>query len=942
MHAERPAALCHRLRTLAMAALLVVAVPAFAADSKAARFYEDALNRYEKRDLPGAIIQLKNALQIDKSMLPVQVLLGKALLANGEILSAEVALQEAMRLGVNRAEIVVPLAQAFLALGRHRMVLEQPTFALAGLPTEVQVQLLLQRASAASDLGNSRQALQTLTDAAALAPRDADVPLTEVPIRIRARQFREAEAALAKAAVLAPMSPEYQYQRGALAHVQGNVAAALAAYDQALQGDPQHGEARIARAGIAMDLQRDADAKRDLDALQTLLPREPRAAYLRALLAQRNGQVDAARAALKQVTELLDPVPLDALRYRSQLLLLNGLAHFELKEREKAKGYLEALLHVQPETPASKLLAQIYLEGGDADRAVPVLEAYLKVQPADGQAMTLLASSHMASGRSERAVALMQESLRLQDRPDHRAVLGLGLLNSGRAASAQAELEAAWRKNPALTQAGVALAGLYMRSGRSADAVNVAEGLVKRTPGHAGFQDLLGMALASGGKLAPAKAAFERASALAPAWMAPQLHLARVEAAQQQFDAADARLASLLKKDDKNTDLLLDLAALAAQRGRADEQLRWLTKSLDHAGRDELRPGLALIDLHLQRGRAPQALEVARQLSSKAGESLPAATALARAQLANGDAAGARTVLTGASRIAGYDVAGNLEIATLQMTAGHTDGVAYSLEKARSSEPGNLPALAMSVDLDLRRGNLVQADQTARQIVQQHPRRAIGYTLLGDVARARGQGAAATDGYRRAHQAEPSSDTLLRLFHQLWAQSGPKPSARLAEDWLSQRPRDVVVRRALADGYAAGGLYAEARVAYEALLKQGPADVQVLNNLANVLLRLNDPGAIAMAEQAVAKGAGDAHALDTLGWALFQMGGADQRDRALQLLRDARLREPGDAEIRYHLAAVLAQSGRIAEAREEITAALKGGLSPEPQLAAERLAQGLR
>ena len=51
---------------------------------------------------------------------------------------------------------------------------------------------------------------------------------------------------------------------------------------------------------------------------------------------------------------------------------------------------------------------------------------------------------------------------------------------------------------------------------------------------------------------------------------------------------------------------------------------------------------------------------------------------------------------------------------------------------------------------------------------------------------------------------------------------------------------------------------------------------------------------------------------------------AGQTDRALQLLRDARLREPGNPEIRYHLAVVLAQTGRKTEAREELEAALKG------------------
>ena len=105
-----------RIALVASATLIVLAAaPAAAADARASRFYEDALARYEKQDLAGAIIQLKNALQIDRNMLPVHVLMGKALLQNGEAVAAEVALTEALRLGVNRAEVVMPLAQAFVA-----------------------------------------------------------------------------------------------------------------------------------------------------------------------------------------------------------------------------------------------------------------------------------------------------------------------------------------------------------------------------------------------------------------------------------------------------------------------------------------------------------------------------------------------------------------------------------------------------------------------------------------------------------------------------------------------------------------------------------------------------------------------------------------------------------------------------------------------------------
>uniref|UniRef100_UPI0013D7E946 tetratricopeptide repeat protein n=1 Tax=Enterobacter cloacae TaxID=550 RepID=UPI0013D7E946 len=62
--------------------------------------------------------------------------------------------------------------------------------------------------------------------------------------------------------------------------------------------------------------------------------------------------------------------------------------------------------------------------------------------------------------------------------------------------------------------------------------------------------------------------------------------------------------------------------------------------------------------------------------------------------------------------------------------------------------------------------------------------------------------------------------------------------------------------------------------------------------------------------------------LDTAGWASHRQ---DNTDRALQLLREARLRAPENPDIRYHLAVVLSKTGRKDEARDELGAALKTG-----------------
>jgi putative PEP-CTERM system TPR-repeat lipoprotein len=910
-----------------------------AADAKASKYYEDALIRYEKKDLDGAVIQLKNALQIDKSMLPVQMLLVKALLQNGDVAAAEVAFLEAIRLGVNRAEVVIPLGQAYMAQGKHRLIFEQATFNVAGLPGAVQLQLQLLRASASADLGDVRNAMKSVEEARAIDNRNPAVWLAEVPIRIRARQFKEAAVAVDRAMGLAPESAEVWYQKGAVAHVSGDLQATLAAYTRAIQSQPDHVEARVARAGLLLDLGRAADAAIDLTELRRIAPGEPRAAYLQALMAERNGKPEEAQAALKEVTHLIDPVPIDFIRYRTQLLMLNGLAHFGLNELEKAKQYLETFQRQQGNTPASKLLAQIYMGESNVDRAIDVLENYLRANPADGQAMTLLGSAYLSKGQSAKATALMQQALKSKDNPAHRTVLGLSLIRSGQGGSGLAELEAAYKQDATQTQAGVSLVSVYLRTGRAAKAVAVAEGLVKQQPGNPGFFNVLGMAKGQAGDLPGAKAAFEQAVKLNDKFVAPKINLARLEIAAKTYDAAAMRLAAILKANEKNTEAMGEMAVLSERRGQQAEAQRWLEKATDLAGPKEVRWGLALSDFHLRHDRPGPALEAVKKVSGKLPDDLGVLLAYAKAQVANRDMAGAKSTLTSATRVADYNPAPQVQIALLQLAANNVPGAAYSLEKALSNQPDFLPAQALMTEVELRLGDPAKAEKRAKDIVAKQPKRAIGHSLMGDIAIARSQPAVAQDAYRRAHQLEPSPDTLLRLMSALGNQEGGKAAIQLAEQWMKTHPADARTQRALADGYARTGNFAAAKKAYEGLLKITPDDGGALNNLANVLLRLKDPAAIPVAERAVAKFPGNASAIDTLGWALY-IGG--QTDKALQLLRDARLRDPAHPEIRFHLASVLAQTGRKTEAREELEAALKGGQNFESRVEAAALLKTLK
>lgn len=928
------------LRNLTGAALFALAVPlAFAAsDSKASKYYEDALTRYEKKDIPGAILQLKNALQADKNNLSVQVLLGKALLANSEVAAAEVAFTEALRLGVNRAEVVVPLARAVVAQGKQQDVVEQQRFQTNGLSSLVRAELLLIKAAAYADLGDPRAALKTVDEARAADPDSMDVWLAEVPIRIRARQFKEALAAVAKARSIKPDSADVHYQQASILHVQGDKAGALAAYDKALQADPENVDARVARAGMHLDEKRNEAAAKDVAELLAKRPLEPRGWYLSALLAEREGKQQQVRNSLVKINELLDPVPIEYMRYRPQVLLLGGQAHYGLGEREKAKPLFEAFQRAQPGTPVSKLLANIYLAEQNYDRAVESLEQYLRAFPNDSQAMALLASAHMAKGRHARAASLMQDALRSKDAPELYTAYGLSLMGAGQTTNAVTQLEIAYKKDPGQTQAAYALVGLYLRDNQSAKALTIANALTTRQPLNPSYQNLLGMAKAQARDTNGARAAFEQAMKLDSTLSQANMNLARLEMGAKNLDRAQSLLDGVLKTEERNTEAMYLQAELASRRGKPADALRWLEKAYDVAGAKDLRSALALVDLHMRQGRPADALKIAQQVSAYLPDDLAVLMALVRAQLANNDQPNAKATLTTATRLANFDAAVQVEIAVLQLTVRNPSGAAYSLEKALSTRPDFLPALVMMTEVETKQGEFAKAETRAQQILKKEPKLAIGNSLMGDISMARNQPKVAIDYYKKAFQAEPSPDTAGRLFR-TQASLDVKAAVQLMDQWLQKNPNDIDGRRMLAEAHVKSNNMASAKQEYERLRQLAPKDIGVINDLANVMLRMKDPQAMQVAEQALAADPNNVAAIDTVGWAAFNAGNLD---RAVQLLRDARLRDPDSAEIRYHLAAALVKTGRKVEAREELQVALRGKAVFEGREDAETLFRTLR
>lgn len=893
--------------------------PTHATPEKAARFYNDALHRIDRNDLSGAVVQLKSALQEDNRMLAAHLLLGKALLRNSDVKGAEAAFEEALKQGVHRAEVALPLAQIYLILGRPEAVLER--ISAAGLPPALQVEVLTMRGNAYLELGNITLATQSYNQARALDAAAASPVIAEIPMLLASGQSERARTNAAKAIELAPNNASAWNMLGTVKHLAHDANGALVAYGRALTLDPGHVDARVARAGLFIDLKREADARSDLDHLAKSAPGEPRAAYLRALLAARRGDGPATAAALGEVVKLVDALPQRWLARREQILMAGALSHHALGNREKARDYLGVLVAGNSRNLAArKLLAAIHVESKEYRSALPLLEALQKAIPDDPQVMFLLGSVHMAERRYQLASQLLEKAAARTGSATMSRALAFNQLGLGQNEVGVANLEKAFAADRNDLQAGTSLAMIYARGGHTQRAIETAEALVRQHPANLAVLNFLGSVKTAAGDKAGARAAYTQVLAKDATFRPAGLNLAKLDVSENRFDDARRRLDAMLLKRHDDPEALFEYGLLEQSAGRMTEAIRHLRKATA-AQRRSPRAGLALIELYLGQKQNAEAVVLARELSAKYHDNLAVQLALGRVLLADGDAAAARSVFQRATRLADYDAPTQIQIARWQLAAGNPDGARYNVQKVLEGQADDPAAMALVVEVEMRAGEAARADAALKALSAKHPKRIDTTLAAAKLAMARREYPAAIAAYRTALAQEETTANALQLVRAYLGAGDAGKAAAFLDGWVRARPNDLPAQKALAEAQFRAGQLPAARQTYARVSAAAPDDAPMLNNYANLLLQLNDPAAQTQAEKTLRLDPDNPDYLDTLGWILVQKG---QTEAGLRYLRDARLRSPENGEIRFHLAYALAKSGRQAEAREELGAVLVG------------------
>lgn len=182
--------------------------------------------------------------------------------------------------------------------------------------------------------------------------------------------------------------------------------------------------------------------------------------------------------------------------------------------------------------------------------------------------------------------------------------------------------------------------------------------------------------------------------------------------------------------------------------------------------------------------------------------------------------------------------------------------------------------------------------------------------------------------YRQILQTDPANAEALRLLGVLASQVGrPDLGVPYLQQAVRVQPQSAAAHADLAAAFQAMGRLAEAAFSYQQAVFLSPDDVQLLDNLGNVL---TDQGQAASAlpcyQKALQLQPGNAVIHNDLGIALAQLG---RRDEAVARFREAIRLVPDYARALNNLGIVLVQQGQF----DEAVAAYQRALQLQPEFA---------
>jgi putative PEP-CTERM system TPR-repeat lipoprotein len=863
----------------------------------------------DKKDTAAAVIELKNLLQKNPKSGEARFLLGKLLAESGDSAGAETHLRQALEAGYPEDEVMPLLARTMLSLQKSGPLLLQ--YGTVELKNNLAAAEFKTQLAAAHVANKSLAEAQTEVDNA-LRRTPGYPPAVVLGARLMAAQGDVASALGQVEDLLGRVpgdAPAWTLKGDLLLRSgRGNLEPAGQAYRQAVSLKPDYLPAHQALMSMLIDQRRFDEAALQFESLKKALPRHPETQYYEAVLALQKGQAQRVREITEGLLRGPQPDP--------RVLMLAGQAEIQLNALTQAEALLGKAIQLAPKAaPPRRMLAQLLLRTGQADKALAVIKPLLEAGTPDAGLLALLGRAQLMMGDAKSAEASFAQASRLNPNDKRlQSSAALSRLGQGKAAAALTELESL-AATDAGTTADLALISERLRQGQFDAALKAIDGLAAKQPKLALPDMLRGRIAMQRRNVAAARISFESALAKEPGLIAAVASLAALDVADGKPDAARARFEAVLKRDPSNTTAHLALADLAQRRGAGKEEVARMLERAVAANPGAASSRTALVDFHSGHGDTALALAAAQTAVAALPSDPDLLDRLGRIQQAMGDINQAIPTFGKLAALQPRSALPQLRLADAHMANKDPEAAAKAVRRATEAEPTSLAAQRAAITMALREKRPAQALAVARGVQSQRPGESVGYVLEGEVefAAANFDGAAAA--FRKVLGKADAGDVAPKLHQALSAAKKDAEAQRMADEWLRSHPQDLTFGLYLGDSEQALGKFAQAELRYREVLKRAPGHVPALNNLAYLLARQQKPGAVALAENAVKLAPDQPPLMDTLALSYAE---ENQLDKALAVQTRVVALAPQVGDFRLRLAKLQLRAGNKQAARAEL------------------------
>ena len=870
-----------------------------------------------KNETNAAVIQLKNVLQKEPTNGEARLLLGRALLTQGDVASAEKELRRALEHGRSQEEVLPSLAPALVRLNQAEVLIKE--FGAVQLKDPAaEAELRTAVGDAHRRLGKVEPATTAYQVALTARPGHPQAQLGLAYVAASAGMLDEAGKLADTVIAGSPKFGEAYLLKAQLAMAAGQRDAAKAGLARALEADAGNVEARSMLVTLLIDEKMFDQAAARLDeGRKAGRGSDLRFAFLDALLAYRKGDPKTARERVQQV--------LKAAPEHVPSLVLLGTLDLGDNSVSTAQSSLQKALALAPDHGgARRLLVGSYLRGGQPARALEALQPMLKsagdnLEPT----LALLAGeTYLANGDIKQASAYFSRAEGGDtQRVAAKTRLGQIALAAGRTEAGFKELEAASEMDGGQYQADLALITAHLRKNEPDKAMAAARSLEKKQPNNPLSHQMLGLVSLVRKDADGARKSFGRALELQPTYMPSVVALANLDLAQKKTDDAKRRFEDVIAKDPKIEQAYLGLAEVQSRSGEKPDALAATLDRAIKGAPPAINARLGMVALNLQRKDANAALAAAQAAASAAPDDARVLDALAQAQDAAGQYNQAIESLQKAASLQPKAPQPLARLAALHAKNKELERAIDAQRRAQRLAPDDFALTGALVGYQVAAGRVDDALKESRALQTRQPKRADGFAMEGDVHASQKKWPDAERAYREALKLEPRANAAAIRLHSALAAGGKAGEAdALAKKWLGDNPKDAGMRlylgeRALRErnNKAAFGLYNEA-VALD------PNNVVALNNLAWVAGELGDARAIGFAERAARLAPASPAVLDTYGMLLVAKG---DTAKGLEVLEQVRKLAPDQPQLRINYARALIKAGRKDDARTELQALQK-------------------